>query len=386
LTLSAGTRWYHYDEFETGSEYYSESTGTPLVNTPNGTCTKAGLCGFPINLSKSESGFRSRANLSWHITPDVMAYYLFSQGFRPGGFNRTSSLPNMPPNPSAEVPFSTAKDTDQYLKPVGYNSDNLINNEVGFKSEFLDHHLLFNVSAYYMKWENIQLSLFDPVHLGNTTFNVNGPSYNIKGFEVQFVARITDGLTVEGSSSVNSPSQSNAPCLQSVGVTSNKKTANNPTPAGDCITQTVPAGTSTPQPYSNPFGQLDTRPAFSPPWQFNIRARYDWAAGAYHPFAWVGASHIGPMSNEPASFPDGNAANESPPTGWPTTTLLRYEIPGYTSYDGALGVAKDQWTVSFTASNFTNVYGPTNVSSGQFIKSEIPLRPRVLMFMMGYRF
>ncbi len=66
-----------------------------------------------------------------------------------------------------------------------------------------------------MKWEDVQLPLFDPVHLGNTTFDVNGPNYKVKGFEVQFVARITEGLTLEGSSSVNSVEQTNTPCLPS---------------------------------------------------------------------------------------------------------------------------------------------------------------------------
>ena len=94
LTLTGGTRYYKYDEFEHGSEYFSESTSTGLVvDHLNGVCTNApgALCGFPINLDKSESGFRSRGNLTWHITPDMMAYYTFSQGFRPGGFNRTHS-------------------------------------------------------------------------------------------------------------------------------------------------------------------------------------------------------------------------------------------------------------------------------------------------------
>ena len=117
------------------------------------------------------------------------------------------------------APYS-GPNTDQSAISAGYNSDSLINNEVGFKSEFLDHHALFNLSMYYMKWENIQQLLFDPVHLGNTSFNVNGSSYTIKGFEVQFVARITDGLSVQGSSSVNSLSQSSTPCLISVGVNS----------------------------------------------------------------------------------------------------------------------------------------------------------------------
>jgi iron complex outermembrane receptor protein len=219
----------------------------------------------------------------------------------------------------------------------------------------------------------VQLPLFDPVHLGNTTFDINGPSYKVKGFEIQFVARLFEGFTLEGSSSVNSPEQTNAPCLPS-----NRPTAGNPTPLGQCISVVKENH------YTNPYGVLGTRPPFSPPWMFNARARYEWSMGSgYRPFVWVGASHIGPQSNQPQSFPDGNVPPDSIN---PTTTLLRYEIPGSTTYDGAIGVYKDAWTASLNASNFTNVYGPSNVSSGQFIKSEIPLRPRVLTFQFGYKF
>ncbi len=28
--------------------------------------------------------------MTWHILPDVLAYYTWSQGFRPGAFNRSS--------------------------------------------------------------------------------------------------------------------------------------------------------------------------------------------------------------------------------------------------------------------------------------------------------
>ncbi len=70
----------------------------------------------------------------------------------------------------------------------------------------------------------------------------------------------------------------------------------------------------------------------------------------------------------------------------PVTTLLLYPIPAYTTYDGAIGVSKDNWTAQISGSNLSNAYGPTNVSSGQFIKSEIPLRPRVVMFLIGYKF
>ncbi len=387
LTVTAGARFYHYDEFEHGSEYYSESTSTGLVvNHLNGVCTAAGLCGFPINLDKSESGHRLRGNITWHATDNIMAYYTYSEGFRPGGFNRTASLPGQPPSLKGVAKYCGAASTDprcapggsldglntsQFNKPAGFDSDQLTNNEIGLKTEWFNRRLIANFSGYVMKWSNIQLPLFDPVHLGNTTFDVNGPTYRVKGFEIQFTARLTEGLSIEGSSSVNSAEQTSAPCLPS-----NRVSPGNPTPIGQCITTVKGA------PYTNPYGVLGTRPPFSPPWMFNLRARYDWAFGEYKPFFWVGASHTGPQSNEPASFPSGADPAQNPPT----TTLLRYDIPGYTTYDAALGVVRDNWTAQITGSNISNEYGPTNRSSGQFIEAEIPLRPRVLMAQFSWRF
>ena len=162
--------------------------------------------------------------------------------------------------------------------------------------------------------------------------------------------------------------------MRSAGIT--PATPNNPTPAGQCITVVLGA------PYTSPFDTLNSSLPFSPPVLFNVRARYDWAAGAYKPFTWVGASHVASMHNEPASFPDGRSTEQNPPK----TTLLRYTIPAYTTYDAAIGVSKDSWTVQLSGSNLTNVYGPANISSAQFIKAEIPLRPRVLMANFAYRF
>jgi iron complex outermembrane recepter protein len=369
LTVTGGVRFFHYDEFEEGSEFY---TSTAALNIPNGACIAKGDCGFGINLNKTETGHKWRANITWHIIPDVMAYFTYSQGFRPGGFNRTSS-PNGVITLAGEAPYIKGdKATDQFDKPSGYDSDDLTNYEIGLKSEFFDHRVQVNASVYYMNWANVQLPLFDPVHLGNTTFDVNGPTYVIKGAELQIVTRVTEGLTVQGSSSWNSSSQTNTPCLPS-----NRTTATNPTPLGECITQING------QPYTNPYGVLGTAPAFSPALQFNLRARYDWSVGDYKPFFMVGANHIGSQRNEPASFPPGNSAFCTP---IPTTTLCLYTMPAYTTYDAALGVTKDNWTAQVNGTNLTNNNASTFTSSGQFIKSEVPLRPRVLMLQIGYKF
>jgi iron complex outermembrane recepter protein len=51
-----------------------------------------------------------------------------------------------------------------------------------------------------------------------------------------------------------------------------------------------------------------------------------------------------------------------------------------------LGASKDNWTVELQGSNLANSNAVTNITSGQFIRSQIPLRPRVINFLISYRF
>jgi iron complex outermembrane receptor protein len=93
-----------------------------------------------------------------------------------------------------------------------------------------------------------------------------------------------------------------------------------------------------------------------------------------------GGSHVAHMFNQPATYLDGNSQTI------PTTTFLRYEQPGYTTLDASLGVAKDKWTVDVFGTNLSNSDASQFTSSAQFIKSEVPLRPRVLGLKIGFRF
>ena len=105
--------------------------------------------------------------------------------------------------------------------------------------------------------------------------------------------------------------------------------------------------------------------------------------GDYKSFVSVGANHVASERNEPASFPAGSSASCSPT---PTTTLCMYEIPGYTTYDASIGVAKDSWTAQITGNNITNSSAVTNISTQGFIEEKFPLRPRVLTLQIGYKF
>ncbi len=87
LTVTVGTRHFKFENSSAGS--VTSSFGCFERGTPAGGCQSAYSYNLDAqNLRDTESGYKSRANLTWHVTPDVMVYYTFSQGFRPGGFNQ----------------------------------------------------------------------------------------------------------------------------------------------------------------------------------------------------------------------------------------------------------------------------------------------------------
>ena len=76
--------------------------------------------------------------------------------------------------------------------PAGYLSDNLINNEIGLKSEFFDHRVLFNASIYQMDWKNVQLL----ANVGGFGVNTNGGKAKSSGLEGSVSWALSTELTV----------------------------------------------------------------------------------------------------------------------------------------------------------------------------------------------
>jgi hypothetical protein len=81
------------------------------------------------------------------------------------------------------------------------------------------------------------------------------------------------------------------------------------------------------------------------------------------------------MYNQLSTYPDGNSSLCTPV---PTTTLCRYEMPGFGTIDASIGLAKDKWSVELYGTNLADSHASTLTSSEQFIKSEVPIRPRVI--------
>ena len=320
LTLTVGTRHFRFDNSLVGSVSLSFGCFQQGYN-PSG-CVN--YPGYAYNLDAqglrgSESGFKSRANLTWHIMPDVMAYYTYSQGFSARRLQGNGNSPHVP------GPDGVA----QYLIPRSYASDKLTNNEIGWKTEFFDHRLQWNGAIYRENWDNVQIEFFDPGLIGNLYVNTNGQNFLIKGIETCLIGRVTQGLTMQAAASRNQSRQTNSPVL----IANNPASVNYGKPiTEDCVTTPC-------SPVGSPFGPIGSPSADAPPIQFSLRARYDWttAVSGYSPFVQASVHHNGHAFTQAGSNPNYNVAGEI------STSRTRFEIPAYSTVEASGGARS--WTL-----------------------------------------
>jgi iron complex outermembrane recepter protein len=360
LTLTVGTRHFLFENSYKGS--VMSSFGCYEAGTPAGGCTSSYSYNLDAqNLRGTETGFKHRANLTWHIMPDVMVYYTWSQGFRPGGFDENGGTQHIY-GPDGKY---------QLLLPRSWGSDKLTNNEIGWKTEFFDHRFQWNGAIYRENWDNVQISFFDPGLVGNLFFNANGQNFLVKGIETSMVARVVSGLTVQGAASWNQTRQTNSPAF----VDNAPGSVN----FGHAITQKCDATGSNCVGITNPFGPVGSPTANAPPLQFSVRARYEWSFREYNSFAQFGVSHNGHSFTQAGSNPTfAGSSNIS-------TSRLRFENPAYTTVSASVGIAKNAWNVMLYGENLSNSNASTFTSTDQFIVEQTPLRPRVLGISFGYK-
>jgi outer membrane receptor protein involved in Fe transport len=355
LTLTLGTRYFDIENSMVGANmgsFYCKVYGTG----PGGPCTNA----FGTNVTEQEDndnqsdGFRSRANLTWRVTDDVLLYATWSEGYRPGGFNRGSACRVRDP----------ANNINQWCFPTSYDSDDLTNYELGWKTAFWGGRAQFNGAIYQIDWESAQTGLFAP-QLGfpNLQSFLTGPDYKVEGIEVNFAVEPMDGLVINAAASYNKAELESSPVFIN----------NNPdSPTfGDPITESCLAfsnGVCTNVvSVENVFGTPGTEMANAPELQFNIRARYDWTWGEYNPY--VGAA----VQYQDESYSSAIEVN-------------RYVQPSWTTFDASVGIGKDAWNAELYVVNLTDENKSVYTTASQFILVEVPMRPRTIGLRMSYGF
>jgi len=130
----------------------------------------------PTAGASNQGAFTFLVTPEYQLTANQMVYARVASGYRPGG-------------PNYSAPGTGA-----------YQADTLINYEIGFKSDFLDHKAYFDLSAYHIDWSNIQLEEVNS--FGELTIS-NGGTAVVNGLETSGQYRPIRGLTLGANLSYN---------------------------------------------------------------------------------------------------------------------------------------------------------------------------------------
>lgn len=135
-------------------------------------------------------------NLQWDINDDIMVYGTWSEGYRPGGFNRNGGSSKVP----GVGPFV----------PDFYQSDEVTNMEFGWKMSLLNQALRFNGSIYRVEWDAMQIGVLD-FDISNLTFIDNVSDAEINGVEIDAAWLPTDNLSLFANLSFNDTELTDVP-------------------------------------------------------------------------------------------------------------------------------------------------------------------------------
>lgn len=166
LTLSAGLRYSNETKTYTFDRDYSPS-GLSVLN-------------FVATGENKDDRFNPRFSIAYELTDDINVYGSYATGFTASAFNAR--------------PFGAAGIFS--LKP-----EEVTSYELGFKSNLFSNMLRLNAAAFLTEFDAIVGTLQDPTAHNGGCFpfcNDNVGNAEIKGFEVEAVARPVAGLMVSG--------------------------------------------------------------------------------------------------------------------------------------------------------------------------------------------
>ncbi|MEO9599520.1 TonB-dependent receptor [Parasphingorhabdus sp.] len=126
----------------------------------------------------SNTNFSYKLGAQYDVSDDVMLYGYYATGYKGPAFNDVFV---------ATVPNQVAPETAETF-------------ELGFKSNFADNLVTFNLSAFLTKYDDYQAQSFNVQF--QTFLLQNAGSLESKGVEAQLTLRPADGLTINANASI----------------------------------------------------------------------------------------------------------------------------------------------------------------------------------------
>lgn len=145
-----------------------------------------------VRVDSSDRALTYRASLGYQATPTIFGYATYSRGYKGGGFND-----QIGGFAAFGADLDAFRQAAQATKPETADSY-----EGGVKSEFFNRRLRFNLTGFYVKYQDLQKQLNVPITVNGqpnqVTLFVNAASATVKGFELETSAVPLEGLTLRG--------------------------------------------------------------------------------------------------------------------------------------------------------------------------------------------
>jgi iron complex outermembrane recepter protein len=369
LTLTGGLRYYNEKASINGSSngsfggargVYNPATGTysPSATPPAFYNVSANLNQLYADASPAKyTGVLFKGNLTYRIGDGSLVYATYSDGFRPGGFNRRP----------CRVPSAICPTNADFVRLGTYVPDKVKNYEIGGKFALLNRSLQVNVAAYQIDWSNIQITVFDQ-NISNQTFTTNLVDARIRGLEGDITWRATDELTLNSAFSYNDSE-----------LTKYRKN-----------TQVL-------RPLGGPL-------ALSPKFQFNARLFWEKElASGLAPFAQVGFHYVGKSISDVIDNVDIRYQASNPTLGYAPSIPVTYngvlvrpgdviapiqaaqELDSYATFSAAFGVSKDEWRIELFGDNLTDERPELYKSGNDGELRTTTSRPRTIGLRFSYK-
>lgn len=174
-TALFGEATYHFNEqwkATLGGRAFDTKVENATISSGFFTLLTTGALEGRQSGTQSESGFTPKASITWTPNEDFMTYALVSKGFRYGGPNIVASEPG-------------------FAVPPRFNSDSLINYELGMRTDLFDRRLQLDGTVFYIDWSDVQLRQQTALQLNYAANAGKAESY---GFEGAATALLTSNL------------------------------------------------------------------------------------------------------------------------------------------------------------------------------------------------
>ena len=370
LTLTGGFRYFNEKASINGSSQTSFATGArgiydPVTRTYSPLPTPPQFFGISANLNDllrdvspaTYKGVLWKGNLTYKFGEGSLVYFTYSEGFRPGGFNRRP----------CRIGSAICPTAAEFAELAVYTPDEVKNYEIGGKFALLDRSMQINLAAYQIDWSDVQMTVFDQ-NISNQTFTTNLIDARIRGVEGDITWRATQELTFNGAFSYND--------------TSIEKLLRN--------TQVL-------RPVGSPL-------ALSPKFQFNARFNYEWETeGGARPFIQGSFHHVGSSWSDVIDNVDIRFQSFNPTLGFIPSIPVVYngvlvrpgdviaplpvaqKMDAYSTVSASIGVSKDDWRIEVFGDNITDERAQLFTSANDGERRVTVARPRTVGLRFSYK-